>query len=42
MLFGFILGAAVAYFFHPQIDRGVKKVIRRLSDNRDDRDTNYY
>jgi hypothetical protein len=34
MLFWVIIGIALGYFFHPQIDRGVARVIRMIRDNR--------
>ncbi len=38
MIFWIIVGVALGYFFRPQIDKGVHKVIRMLRDNRGDRD----
>lgn len=38
MIFWIIVGIALGYFFKPQIDRGVQKVIRMI---RDDREDNY-
>ncbi len=37
MIFWLILGAALGYFFKPQIDRIVFKVVRAIRDNRRDR-----
>lgn len=37
MLFWLIVGAALGYFFKPQIDRVVFRTIRALRDNRRDR-----
>jgi hypothetical protein len=36
MLFWLVVGAALGYFFKPQIDRGVQKVIRMIRDDRRD------
>ncbi len=36
MLFWIIVGIALGYFFKPQIDRGVQKVIRMIRDDRED------
>jgi hypothetical protein len=38
MLFWLIAGAALGYFFKPQIDRGVQKAVRLLKDNQRDKD----
>ncbi len=38
MIFWIAVGVALGYFFKPQIDRGVQKVIRMI---RDDREDNY-
>ncbi len=38
MIFWITVGVALGYFFKPQIDRGVQKVIRMI---RDDREDNY-
>jgi hypothetical protein len=32
MFWGLIIGAALGYFFKPQIDKGVHKVVRLLRD----------
>ncbi len=37
MIFWLIVGAALGYFFKPQIDRVVFKVVRAIRDNRRDR-----
>ena len=37
MLFWLIVGAALGYFFKPQIDRVVFKTIRAIRDNRRDK-----
>ncbi len=34
MLFWLIVGASLGYFFKPQIDRGVQKVVRAIRDDR--------
>ena len=36
-----LIGVAVGFFFKPQIDKGVRKVIRMIRDNRKD-DTSSY
>ncbi len=36
MIFWIIVGIALGYFFKPQIDRGVQKVIRMIRDDRED------
>jgi hypothetical protein len=36
MLFWLIVGAALGYFFKPQIDVGVQRVIRMIRDDRKD------
>ncbi len=38
MIFWIIVGIAIGYFFKPQIDKGVSKVIGLIRDNRNDRD----
>ena len=38
MIFWLIVGVAVGYFFKPQIDVGVKKVVRMIQDNTKDDD----
>lgn len=39
MIFWIIVGVAIGYFFKPQLDRLVGRVIRSIRDNRDrDRD----
>ncbi len=35
-MFWFIVGVALGYFFKPQIDRGVQKVVRLIRDDRRD------
>ncbi len=37
MLFWIVVGVAIGWFFKPQIDRGVDKVVRMIRDNRSDR-----
>lgn len=37
MIFGVIVGVAIGYFFKPQLDRLVGRVIRAIRDNRSDR-----
>lgn len=37
MIFWLIVGVALGYFFKPQIDRVVFKVVRAIRDNRRDR-----
>jgi hypothetical protein len=39
-MFWLIVGIAIGYFFKPQIDKILGKVIRKLRDERDKR--NYY
>ena len=34
MLFWLIVGAGLGYFFKPQIDKGVQKVVKAIRDNR--------
>jgi len=34
-LFWIIVGVALGYFFKPQIDKGVRKAIKHIKDNRD-------
>ena len=34
MVFWLIVGVAIGYFFKPQIDKGVRKVIRYIKSNR--------
>ena len=41
MLFWIVVGVALGYFFKPQIDKGVQKVIKLLRDDRSDRDSGY-
>ena len=36
MLFWLVVGVALGYFFKPQIDRGVQKVVRMIRDDRRD------
>lgn len=36
MLFWLIVGAALGYFFKPQIDRGVQKIVKMIRDDRSD------
>jgi hypothetical protein len=38
MIFWIIVGIAIGYFFKPQLDQLVGKVIRAIRDNRQDRD----
>lgn len=33
MIFWLIVGVAIGYFFKPQIDLGVKKVVKMIRDN---------
>lgn len=40
MIFWLILGVAIGYFFKPQIDVGVKKVVRMIRDNSNKRKGN--
>lgn len=40
MFFGLLVGAALGYFFKPQIDRGLGKLMKRLREDRDNR--HYY
>ena len=39
MFWGLIIGVAIGYFFKPQIDRLVYRVIRTIKDNRHRNDT---
>jgi hypothetical protein len=41
MLFWMLVGAGLAYFFHPQIDRGVKRLVGTIRDNNDRRRDSY-
>lgn len=41
MLFWLIAGAALGYFFKPQIDKVVHRVVRAIKDNRDDQGPTY-
>jgi hypothetical protein len=36
-----ILGVAIGFFFKPQIDKGVRKVVRMIKDNRSDHHSSY-
>ena len=31
-----LIGIAVGYFFKPQLDKGVKKIVKLVKDNRSD------
>jgi hypothetical protein len=37
MIFWLIVGIGLGYFFKPQIDKGVQKVVRMIRDNRNDK-----
>jgi len=37
MFWGLIIGVAVGYFFKPQLDRAVHRVVRTIRDNRNNR-----
>ena len=37
MIFWLIVGIGLGYFFKPQIDKGVQKVVRMIRDNRSDK-----
>ena len=37
MLFWIAVGVGIGWFFKPQIDRGVAKVVKMIRDNRSDR-----
>jgi len=41
MIFWLIVGAALGYFFKPQIDKGVQKVVKMIRDNRSDHGSSY-
>lgn len=41
MLFWLVVGVAVGYFFKPQIDKGVRKVVKLIRDNRSDHGGTY-
>ena len=32
--FGLVVGVALGYFFKPQLDKGVQKVVKMIRDNR--------
>ncbi|MFW5743961.1 MAG: hypothetical protein ACOCW3_02845 [Spirochaetota bacterium] len=34
MIFWIVVGVALGYFFKPQIDKGVQRVVRMIRDNR--------
>lgn len=38
MILWLIVGVAIGWFFKPQIDKGVQRVVRMIKDNRSDRD----
>ena len=40
MFFGLLVGIALGYFFKPQIDRGLGKLVKRLREDRNKR--HYY
>jgi hypothetical protein len=40
MIFGIIIGIAIGYFFKPQLDQGVRKLVRYIK-SKDDTN-NYY
>lgn len=37
MIFWLIVGIGLGYFFKPQIDKGVQKVVHMIRDNRKDK-----
>ncbi len=41
MLFWLIVGVALGYFFKPQLDQFVGKVLRTIQDNRNRHDSDY-
>ena len=41
MFFWIILGAALGYFFKPQIDKVVNRVVRAIRDNREGKGPTY-
>lgn len=38
MILWLIVGVAIGWFFKPQIDKGVQRVVRMIKDNRSDKD----
>ena len=38
-LFPLIIGVAIGYFFKPQLDNAVRRVMRMIEDNRHDKDS---
>ena len=41
MIFWLIVGVALGYFFKPQLDKGVQKVVKMIRDNRSDGGSSY-
>ena len=41
MIFWLIVGAALGYFFKPQIDKGIRKVVRMIRDDHSDHGPTY-
>ena len=37
MILWLLVGVALGYFFKPQLDKGVQKVVKMLRDNRSER-----
>jgi hypothetical protein len=42
MLFWTLVGIAIGYFFKPQLDSGLKKVVRMLKERNNGDDGSYY
>lgn len=36
-----LVGVALGYFFKPQLDKGVRKVVKMIRDNRSDKGPTY-
>jgi len=42
MIFWLLVGVALGWFFKPQIDKGVQKVVKMIKDNRTNRNNGPY
>ena len=42
MILWLLIGVAIGWFFKPQIDRGVHKVVRMIRNNRNDKGSGPY
>jgi len=42
MIFWLLVGVALGWFFKPQIDKGVQKVVKMIKDNRGNRSNGPY